>query len=215
MMKRSLILSSVLLSFGLATSVDLQQAIAAELNDKVDKTHDEADEKLIYKIDQHDYELYTDVLPVRTDCYIHRDVKSSLLLNDYIANQAIEQGLTKFGSAISDNIAKQYKSEIIPKFKEVISNTTKDFSTNDWLTLKWSTQPSRGLGEKIIHLYNGDSGRDILRFHVRRDQRPKQGYYFNFHYHTMVDNYESHNELGIVYWGKDMPPKWSTDIYDV
>ncbi len=211
-MKRSLILSSVLLSFGFTTSGDLHYAVAAELNGKVDKAQDETDESLIYKIDHNDYDLYKAVLPVGTEHYIHRDVASAPLLNEYISMLAIEQGVKKFGPTISNEIAKEYKQRIIPPFKEVIGETTKDFSTKDWMSLKWTSQPTGGLGEKIIHLYHDETGKDLLRFHVRRDQRPKQGYYFNFHYHTIADNYELHHELGTIYWGKDIPPRWNSEI---
>ncbi|MED4798110.1 YpjP family protein, partial [Priestia megaterium] len=49
---------------------------------------------------------------------------------------------------------------------------------------------------------------DLIRFHVRRENPPKDGYWFNFHYHAAADNFQKHYDLGKIYWNRNMPPKW-------
>ena len=61
---------------------------------------------------------------------------------------------------------------------------------------------------KIFHVYNRLTGEDLLRFHVRRDHPPQDGYWFNFHYHTAEDGFQSHHELGSIYWDRNTPPDW-------
>ncbi|WP_246879867.1 YpjP family protein [Bacillus suaedae] len=209
-MKRGLIISSAILSFGLATTTpDLDQAVLAQ---QPNKSQDELDGKsVIYKVNQDNYDLFTDVLPAKAGHYIHRHSSSAELLNAYFIDQAYEQSLIKFGPSISDKIVEPFNDLILPQLDKVVRETTNTLSNEDWKFLKTSVSPSAGNGEKILHLYNEESGEDIFRFHVRRDQPPKQGYFFNFHYHTYLDHYETHHELGSIYWGKDMPPQWSSE----
>lgn len=65
-----------------------------------------------------------------------------------------------------------------------------------------------GYGEKIFDLYDMRDGKALAKFHVRRENRPLDGYWFNFHYHEQLDNYETHHTIGEVYWSKNTPPKW-------
>ncbi|MEH7388569.1 YpjP family protein, partial [Bacillus sp. JJ1521] len=74
--------------------------------------------------------------------------------------------------------------------------------------LEISEQPSGGNGEKIFHIFDNTSGKDIVRFHVRKDHPPQDGYWFNFHYHTHHDGFQTHHALGDIYWNKNTPPKW-------
>ena len=57
------------------------------------------------------------------------------------------------------------------------------------------SKPAGGNNEKIFHVYDTKTGNDLLRFHVRRDHPPQDGYYFNFHYHRFDDGY-----LDIMSW---------------
>ncbi|WP_242009749.1 YpjP family protein [Halalkalibacter nanhaiisediminis] len=206
-MKRGLVISSALLSIGLCVPTDFVRDVHAE---QPDKTQDEKTENpLIYKVNQESYELFHEVLPSKTDDYIHRNASSADLINHFIVKQAHEQSMRKFGDTISGKISNPFEESILPLLQTVIRETTKTLPEEEWAHLKVSTNPAGGLGEKILHLYNEENGKDIFRFHVRRDQPPKQGYYFNFHYHTYLDHYENHHNLGTIYWGKDMPPRWN------
>ncbi|WP_088102139.1 YpjP family protein [Halalkalibacter urbisdiaboli] len=204
-MKRGLLISSALLTLGLFVPEYARDVQAQDLS----KLQGDSSEKpLIYKVNEQSYDLYRSVLPISTEQYIHRDVSSVEIYSNYVLNHAYEQSMMKFGSTIASKISSPFEEEILPRLKDIVTETTSNLSSEEWKQIKLSNQPASGLGEKIFHLYNGDSGEDLLRFHVRRDQPPKQGYWFNFHYHTHLDDYEKHHDLGSIYWGKDMPPRW-------
>lgn len=206
-MKRGLVISSALLTIGLFVPADFVRDIQAVEPQKAQDGNNE--NPLIYKVNQDSYELFHEVLPAKTDHYIHRNASSADVINNYIVKEAFQQSMRKFGGTISEKIGHPFKEMILPRLNTVLRETTESLAENDWTQLKVSNNPSAGLGEKILHLYNEESGEDIFRFHVRRDQPPKQGYYFNFHYHTYLDQYEKHHDLGTIFWGKDMPPKWN------
>ncbi|WP_235820314.1 YpjP family protein [Halalkalibacter krulwichiae] len=207
-MKRGLVVSSALLTFGLfVPTTDYVREVQAEAPQKT--AGEESEKPLIYQVNEHSYELFDEVLPAKTDQYIHRSAASAELLNDFIVKQAIKQSKLKFGTVITEKINSSFEEEIIPNLDKVLRETTQTLSDKDWEKVKISSIPSAGLGEKILHLYNDETGEDIFRFHVRRDQPPKQGYTFNFHYHTYLDQHEKHHELGSIPWGKDMPPRWN------
>jgi hypothetical protein len=84
------------------------------------------------------------------------------------------------------------------------------FPEESLANLKVTETPGGGLSEKIFHITNSKANEDVIRFHVRRDHPPQQGYWFNFHYHTHHDNFQAHHELGSIYWNKNTPPKWMT-----
>jgi hypothetical protein len=209
--KRGLVISSALLTFGLfVPSIDFVRDVQAE---EPQKTQGESNENpLIYQVNEDSYDLFGDVLPAKTEQYIHRNASSADVINDYIMKQAAEQSMLKFGTVISEKINMPFEEQILPRLDSVLRETTETLSDKDWEQIKMSTSPSAGLGEKIFHLYNEETREDIFRFHVRRDQPPKQGYVFNFHYHTYLDKHEKHHTIGNIHWGKDMPPRWnSTD----
>lgn len=208
-MKRGLVISSALLTISMFLPLDLARDVQAE---EPQKTQAEKNEKsFIFEVNQENYDLFHAVLPVKTEHYIHRSVTSAPLLNNYILKQAYEQSIQKFGMTISSKIQHPFNETIVPRLHTAFTKTTDTLDDKDWENLKISPAPSGGFGEKIFHLYNEENGRDIFRFHVRRDQRPKQGYSFNFHYHTYLDNHEKHHEIGTIHWGKDMPPKWNSE----
>ncbi len=208
-MKRGLVISSALLTFGLfVPTIDFVRDVQAE---EPQKTQGESNEKpLIYQVNEESYDLYATVLPANAEQYIHRNVASADLLNNFIIKQASEQSLLKFGTVITEKISSSFETSILPRLDTVLRETTSTLSDSDWEQVRISNTPSAGLGEKIFHLYNEESGEDIFRFHVRRDQPPKQGYTFNFHYHTYLDSHEKHHTIGNIHWGKDMPPRWNS-----
>ncbi|MEW8987992.1 MAG: YpjP family protein, partial [Bacillus sp. (in: firmicutes)] len=82
------------------------------------------------------------------------------------------------------------------------------YPEEDLVHLAISEEPGKGKSEKIFHIKDEKTGEDVIRFHVRRDQPPHEGYWFNFHYHTHHDEYQTHHDLGSIYWAKNTPPNW-------
>lgn len=136
------------------------------------------------------------------------DVDPALRFTAILVEEAKNQGLHKFGDRIERRIGDQYRTEIAPAFADVVLAASRQHQAG-WIEhLAITHCPAPGMGERIIHVYESDTGRDVFKFHVRRDHPPQDGYWFNFHYHTVADGLEQHHELKNVYWGKDTPPKW-------
>jgi YpjP-like protein len=122
--------------------------------------------------------------------------------------QAELQSFAKFGSRIGPKIQDEFKDVILPKMEDVINDLAQQHPEEELSNLTISESPSGGNGEKIFHIYNEVTGQDIIRFHVRKDNPPKEGFWFNFHYHTYHDQFQEHHTLGSIFWAKNMPPKW-------
>lgn len=131
--------------------------------------------------------------------------------DDYLymlTEKATEQVVTKLGPKIVKRVENDVLETILPNIEDVLKTVLTD-SDDDVLPYYGITEePTGGLGEKIFHVYNHQTNEDIARFHVRRDNRPLEGYWFNFHYHLSDDDFEEHHELGEIYWDKNIPPKW-------
>lgn len=119
-----------------------------------------------------------------------------------------EQSYQKFGRKIKPVIEDEFRDCILPNIEKAVQETASQFPEEDLKNLTISEQPGKGLSEKIFNVKNSITGKDILRFHVRRDNPPQSGYWFNFHYHTYHDNFQGHLDLGSIYWDKNTPPKW-------
>lgn len=125
--------------------------------------------------------------------------------------EAERQSMTKFGPKIKSVIENEFRSIILPNIESAIEMTANQFpDDNDLMKLAISEQPTGGISEKIFHIYKIDTGEDVIRFHVRRDKPPLEGYYFNFHYHTYHDQFQTHYTLGTIYWNKNTPPNWKS-----
>ncbi|WP_223701943.1 YpjP family protein [Sutcliffiella deserti] len=126
----------------------------------------------------------------------------------FAVEQAKLQSMTKFGTKIAPVIEDEFQDVIFPKMEEVITTLALEHPTEDLSNLTISESPTGGDSEKIFHIYHTVSGQDVVRFHVRKDNPPKEGYWFNFHYHTYHDQFQEHHVLGSIFWAKNMPPKW-------
>ncbi|GGE37444.1 cell division protein FtsK [Pullulanibacillus camelliae] len=126
----------------------------------------------------------------------------------YALEEAKAQGFLKFGDTITQQIGETYTKDILPKFADVVADLGKDTDVDTLKNIAISNNPAGGTGERILNLYDGRDGKELLKFHVRRDHPPLEGYWFNFHYHTYEDHYQAHHELGKVYWNKNTPPQW-------
>ena len=131
--------------------------------------------------------------------------------NQYIINSmrelAKEQAVTKMGPRILQEVEHEFQNEILPNIEEVV-NVILQEAEEDLPYYGISEKPAAGYGEKIFHLYDYRTKKDVARFHVRRENRPGEGYWFNFHYHLSADNFEEHRLIGEIYWDKNTPPKW-------
>ena len=130
---------------------------------------------------------------------------------DYVANLVKDgqtQVLKKFGPRIGEVLADEFEEVILPQMEEAIRQVTLQFDDDQIAFLTVTENLGKGLSEKIFHLRNKLTNEDIIRFHVRRDHPPQQGYWFNFHYHTYHDDFVTHYELGNLYWAKNTPPQW-------
>jgi len=128
----------------------------------------------------------------------------------YMSKEAKEQSYLKFGTRIGPVIEDEFNEVILPNIESVISDITALYPEEDLSNLTISSTPSGKTSEKIFHIMDNKTNKDIIRFHVRRDNRPQEPYAFNFHYHTVHDQFQKHHELGIIYWDKNTPPHWMT-----
>lgn len=125
-----------------------------------------------------------------------------------IVTQAKEKSYVKFGTRIAPVIGDEFESTIFPKIEEVIEGKLAMIDSESLKYIKITEQPSGNYSEKIFNLSDGITGKDLIRFHVRTEKRPLEGYYYNFHYHTIEDRFAAHHNVGDIYWSKNTPPKW-------
>lgn len=125
-----------------------------------------------------------------------------------IAEQAAEQVVEKFGPRIAEKIEDEFMRTILPNMEDVLKSLLANAGDEMIPYFGITEQPSQGHGERIFHIYNHQTNEDLARFHVRRDNRPLEGYWFNFHYHLSEDNFEQHHDIGEIYWDKNTPPRW-------
>ncbi|PAV31648.1 hypothetical protein CIL05_03040 [Virgibacillus profundi] len=123
-----------------------------------------------------------------------------------ITEKAKERTITKLGSKITNQIEDDFLHDILLNMEEALHTILAESGKVQYFGI--TEHPSKGLGEKIFNIYDYRTHKDVARFHVRRDNRPLEGYWFNFHYHLSNDSFEEHHEIGEIYWNKNIPPKW-------
>lgn len=123
--------------------------------------------------------------------------------------EAEMQSFQKFGTKIGPVIEDEFRQTILPNIENAIEMVAVQYPGEKLNSLRITEMPGGGESEKIFHIID-DNGKDIIRFHVRRDQPPKEGFWFNFHYHTYHDSFQTHYELGTIFWAKNTPPKWKS-----
>ncbi|MGE7693919.1 YpjP family protein [Lysinibacillus sp. NPDC094177] len=143
-------------------------------------------------------------LPIEQTVIQEDPIDYSALLVD----AAKEQSYKKFGTKIGPKISNEFDSIIFPKMEEAIAMTVEGLDDTSLSSLTISEKPSGNYGEKIFNISSNATGMDLIRFHVRTEKRPQEGYYYNFHYHSAEDDFMAHNNLGDIYWEKNTPPKW-------
>ncbi|MFB6466100.1 YpjP family protein [Cytobacillus sp. Hz8] len=142
--------------------------------------------------------------------YSNKEIVDKEGILSQLYSQAESQTYLKFGEKIKPVIQDEFKDIILPNMETAIFQAVSEFPEWDLRNLAVTEQPGKGSAERIFHIVDRETNQDLIRFHVRRDHPPQQGYWYNFHYHTYHDQYETHYELGSIYWGKNTPPNWMT-----
>lgn len=127
---------------------------------------------------------------------------------EMMTTRAKEQTIVKMGPRIIEKVDEDMTRDILPKIEEIVESILGDLEEEDLPYYEISEELVPGYGEKIFNLHNYKTGEEIARFHVRRDKRPGEGYWFNFHYHLSDDDFVKHHSIGEIYWEKNTPPKW-------
>ncbi|WP_160721203.1 YpjP family protein [Bacillus sp. USDA818B3_A] len=191
-LRKGLFITISILTFGLVTPSQLNNQVNAEKINERDGFEAAAPERsFIHSND------FLEESEFNREEFIHDLIK-----------QAEIQSYQKFGTRIKPVIEDEFREIILPNIEKALAQTASQFSEEEVMNLIITEQPGSGLSEKIFNIKDSVSGKDILRFHIRRDNPPQAGYWFNFHYHTYFDNFQSHHELGSIFWAKNTPPKW-------
>ena len=129
---------------------------------------------------------------------------------DYLTQlqeQAKEKSLKKFGPRIAEQVEDEFTTVILPQMEAVLEGLFSE-AKEEAPYFGITEEPAKGYGERIFNVTDLRAGEDLARFHVRRDNRPLDGHYFNFHYHLSKDEFKEHHDIGDIYWDKNTPPKW-------
>ncbi|MEC5423905.1 YpjP family protein [Virgibacillus sp. C22-A2] len=125
-----------------------------------------------------------------------------------LTEKAREQMITKLGPRIVNQVEDDILSTILPSIEDVLQTILTEAEQDTLQYYSITENPSEGFGERIFNIYDYRTNKTVAKFHVRRDNRPLEGYWFNFHYHLSTDGFEEHHEIGEIYWDKNIPPKW-------
>jgi hypothetical protein len=194
-LRKSLVILVSVLTFGLVTPSDL--AWLAEADSLKDTKKGLVEEEgLAY-------------LPSQDSTELEEEFNREEFLSD-ILNKAEENAFMKFGDKINPKIGDEFKMVILPKMEEAITEMAAQFPDEKLQQLTITEQPSAGRAEEIFHIYDSNSGKDIIRFHVRQENPPLEGHWFDFHYHTYHDSFATHYNIGKIYWDKNTPPEWTS-----
>lgn len=125
-----------------------------------------------------------------------------------LIEQAKDRMIEKLGPRILSKLNDEMTEEVLPNLELVVANLIEMNDPDMTFNLSIIEHKIPGYGEKIFDLYDEQADQIIAKFHVRRENRPLEGYWFNFHYHLAADQFETHYGLADVYWSKNTPPKW-------
>ena len=187
--KKSLVVGLSVLSFGIITPSQYQDWYDGN-NVKESKTNP--------FIDQSSYES-------------SESTEAIFSQNDFLSYAMIraeEQSFEKFGNRIGPHIKDEFYTSVLPQIETALQQFSEEVPKEKLMNIAISEKPSGGLSEKIFHLYDRETNEDLIRFHVRRENPPGEGHWFEFHYHTYKDNFDSHHSMARIYWSQNTPPKW-------
>ncbi|RYG73353.1 hypothetical protein EU245_06585 [Lentibacillus lipolyticus] len=126
----------------------------------------------------------------------------------FLAERAKEQVLYKMGPRIAPKIEDDFQTVIFPKMEQSIELILANVDPADVSYVSIAGEPADGTGERIFNICDERTDKVVAKFHVRRDLRPQEGYWFNFHYHVRSDGFQNHHDIGEVYWDRNTPPQW-------
>ena len=188
-LKKSLVVGLSVLSFGIISPSQYQDWYEGS-SVKQNKTNP--------IIDQHNYD--------------HKESTETVFSqNEFISYamlRAEQQSFEKFGERIGPHIKDEFYANVLPQIESVLQQFSSEVPEEILTNIAISEKPSGGLSEKIFHLYDQETKEDLIRFHVRRENPPGDGHWFEFHYHTYQDNFDSHHSMARIYWSQNTPPKW-------
>lgn len=178
-------------------------------------TNDENDEVVSAKTNVND-DVFKSITEIQhegdidfTDTSEANDERDS---SDYfismITEQAKEQTVSKLGARIVNQVEADFMRTILPSMEDVLKTILVEAGEEELQYYGIAEEPTQGYGERIFNIHDYQTKLDVARFHVRRDNRPGEGYWFNFHYHLRNDGFEEHHNIGEIYWDKNTPPKW-------
>ncbi|QSS99338.1 YpjP family protein [Pontibacillus sp. ALD_SL1] len=121
---------------------------------------------------------------------------------------AKEQTIAKLGPRIVEKIDPVFMDDTLNNVENEVRYVMENVDEHEISNYAITLDPAPGYGEKIFHVYNSITNAELARFDVRRDNRPGEGYWFNFHYHVSEDQFEKHYAIVDLYWDKNTPPKW-------
>ncbi|RDW15750.1 hypothetical protein CWR48_18615 [Oceanobacillus arenosus] len=198
-MRKIIVALVTVATLGIYIPTELLQVDADESKDGIASEADETASTSIAEVREEaevDDAINTDYLH-DSDYYFHN-----------LIEKAKDQTITKFGPKIAEQVEDDFTAFILPNIELALQSIVADVDEDVSRYYAITEQPSKGYGEKIFHVYDNLNEQDIARFHVRRDNRPLEGHYFNFHYHLSEDGFKEHHEIGEIYWDKNTPPKW-------
>lgn len=141
-----------------------------------------------------------------SDVFLDETVE--LTTADFLKLAAKEQAYIKFGTRVGPKIENEFNDRILPQIEQAIDFTIARLDDHTLNDLTVTERPSGDYSERIFHIKRSSTNEDVIRFHVRTENRLDDGYYYNFHYHTYSDNFAAHYDLGEIKWSKNKPPKW-------
>ena len=125
-----------------------------------------------------------------------------------LCEKAEQNSYIKFGNRIGPRIEEEFTTVILPKMEEAIAAYIHECPDAELPYIAITENPALGLGERIFNIYNNKTKENLILFHVRRENIPQDGHWFNFHYHTAADQFATHHTLGSIFWDKNTPPHW-------
>ena len=146
----------------------------------------------------------TSVIEETTQSYNVEDPREAFL--GHLHEEAKKLSIEKFGTRIAGKVEDEFSAMILPQMELVLSDLVEH--SDIYKDIAITEKPSDGYGERIFNVSNNSTSKTLAKFHVRRENRPLEGYYFNFHYHLSEDGFQKHYHIGDIYWNKNTPPKW-------
>lgn len=200
-MKKSVVILLSIMTLGLVSPNDFYWFDEAQAQSDNENSHENA---VIDEATNAAPTVFIDEKPI--DKIEEIDERARLL--EDMCEKAEQNSYTKFGDRIGPRIEEEFTTVILPKMEEAIAAYINECPEAELPYIAITENPASGLGEKIFNIYNNKTKENLILFHVRRENIPQDGHWFNFHYHTAADQFVAHHTLGSIFWDKNTPPYW-------